>query len=127
MDTPPQRGLTGPQRDRDAAIARIARARRVTILGAAALTAGLAGVISAVAPGRSFGAKASRHGVTAAASSRPVTAARMPRLDSPSQLGLQAPGSPPQAPQSAPPQQSQPAPVAPQPASSSGAVVSGGS
>jgi len=122
------------QLDRDAALRRVGRVRGLTILGAGALTAALAGVVSAVAPGHTLRGKtavAARPGATAAPGLR--RASSTPRLPPPavaSQLGLQAPGSAPQAPAAAPAPQAQPAPtpVAPQPAApSSGGVVSGGS
>jgi hypothetical protein len=42
---------------RDAALARVRRTRRWVIAGAAALTAGFAALVSAVAPGRSLASK----------------------------------------------------------------------
>ncbi len=118
---------------RDAALGRISRTRRWMLAGAAALTAGLAALASALLPGKSLGAKPTTVAATAArtgASRAPVT----PQLPSPAssaQLGLNAPG---QAPQSAPAPQPAPAPApaqaAPQPApapSGGGTVVSGGS
>jgi F0F1-type ATP synthase membrane subunit c/vacuolar-type H+-ATPase subunit K len=150
MDTKSHNALTNAQRARDQALRRVLRVRRLTIIGAGALTAGLAGLVSAVAPGRSLGARTKVAAATRTAKPvrRPSTAGlRMPPLASPSQLGLQAPGAAPQpvapsdqgapAPQqSAPaPQQSAPAapqpaapqPAAPQPAAPGGGVVSGGS
>ncbi len=132
------------QRSREAAFARIGRVRGLTIVGAGALTAAIAGVVSAVAPGRTLGAKTVATVVThhtARVSRRASSAAlKMPPLASPSQLGLGGPGAPPQA--SSQPQQSSPAPTqtqtqtqpsAPAPQSSApvqpapGPVVSGGS
>jgi hypothetical protein len=145
------------QRDRDAALSRVGRVRRLTVFGAAALTAGLAAAVSAIAPGRSLGAKTTvaraPSSVPAAGRSTRSDALRMPGLASPRALGLRAPGSAPQASasgdssQSAPsaPATSAPAPqaAAPTPAapaappqssvpaapapSSGGGVVSGGS
>src|SRR5580692_5332525 len=43
--------------DRDAALARIRRVRGWTIVAAAALSAGLTGLVSAIAPGKSLAAK----------------------------------------------------------------------
>ena len=148
-----QRHRQAAQRNREAALARISRVRGLVIVGAGALTAAVAGVVSAVAPGRTLGAKEPARGSTpvgrVAKAAVPSTQARMPPLASPRQLGLQAPGSPPQsAPNSqpsapsqppAPTQQSAPAPQQPAPAPqqsapaapaqapSSSAAVSGGS
>lgn len=138
------------QRSREAAFARIGRVRGLTILGAGALTAAIAAVVSAVAPGRTLGAKtvatvATHHSarVSRTRSSTHPGALKMPPLASPSQLGLGGPGAPPQA--SSQPQQSSPAPqtqtqsqpsapapqssapVQPAPQSAPGPVVSGGS
>jgi F0F1-type ATP synthase membrane subunit c/vacuolar-type H+-ATPase subunit K len=150
METQTHHAVTSAQRARDDAFRRISRARGMTILGAGALTAGLAGLVSAVAPGRSFGArtKIAAAARTLPAPPRPTTSTRraltMPPLASPKSLGLGAPASAPQpavpanqgppasdpqsqqaapSPQpSAPvaPQPVQPQPVAPQPAPSSG-------
>jgi hypothetical protein len=125
------------QLERDAALARVGRTRRWVLAGAAALTAGAAALVSAVAPGRSLGAKTH---VTAQVDSRaaatPKTSSRgqMPPLASAADLGLQGPSESPQpspAPDpsaQAPQDQSQavpnPAQVAPAP---SAPVVSGGS
>ena len=94
--------------ERDAALIRVSRTRRALFVGAAALSAGLAVVVSAVAPGRSLGAKPTfRAAVTTAsvtgASSTQPRPVRMPPLASPGELGLQAPNA---APQSAPSQSS---------------------
>jgi hypothetical protein len=141
-----QRSQPLAQLERDAAIARISRTRRWLIVAAAALTAGFAALISAVAPGRSFAA----HSAKAAASrARPVTAsarptAKLPPLEGAQALGLGGPAQAPQAvtpPESsqsqapptqsqAPPSQSQVAPSqaqSPSPSQSSPPVVSGGS
>jgi hypothetical protein len=93
------------QLERDAALGRVGRTRRVIILSAAGLTAGFAALASAIVPGKSFGAKAA----TATAkivpnSARPAASATMPPLATAGQLGLQGPS---QAPQSAPSTQSQ--------------------
>ncbi len=128
------RGQRLTQLDRDAALQRVARVRGLTILGAGALTAALAGVVSAVAPGHTLRGRtvvAAGPRTPAARSPRRASSTpRLPPLASASQLGLQAPGSTPQAPAAAPAPQAQPAPtpVAPQAAApSSGGVVSGGS
>lgn len=134
------------QLERDAALNRVGRARRWVIIAAAALTAAFAALVSAIAPGRSFGAGAQNRGDARALKSvrTPARAAtaRFPPLASASDLGLQGPTQAPQstpdpasaaaqAQASAPPAQ---APVAQAPApsqapASSGgpAVVSGGS
>ena len=120
---------------RDAALTRVARVRRATIFGAGALTAGLAGVVSAIAPGRTLGAKSKVHpAVTATRPRFTASRARMPPLAKPDQLGLQAPaGAPRAAPQPSPqpsPSQSAPpqaAPAAPAPQPTPGPAVSGGS
>jgi hypothetical protein len=133
---------------RDAALARVGRVRRWVIAGTAALTAGAAALVSAVAPGRSLGAKpaAPTHTPSASAPSAPAvpagtaTAPKMPPLADPGSLGLAAPSEPPQASvppdqnaQGAPsasapsgPGQSQAGP-APAPAASQPSAVSGGS
>ncbi len=123
---------------RDAALTRVARVRRATIFGAGALTAGLAGVVSAIAPGRTLGAKSKVH--PAATATRPrftASKARMPPLAKPDQLGLQAPAGAPRAAPQPSPQPSQPAPsqsappqaapAAPAPQPTPGPAVSGGS
>jgi hypothetical protein len=127
------RALAFAQQDRDAALRRVARVRGMTIAGAGALTAALAGVVSAVAPGRTLGAKPTAPASIATVKRRQTSStARMPPLASAGQLGLQAPGS---APQSAPGPQTTPAPQAqptvpapaPAPVAPSSGVVSGGS
>ncbi len=92
------RRLASAQRDRDAALKRIARVRRATILGTGGLTVALAGVVSAVAPGHTLRAKTRLAALprTTSLTARRPSALRMPRLASASQLGLQAPGSAPQ-------------------------------
>jgi hypothetical protein len=145
------RSPRGPDRSRavlmrDAALARVGRTRRWVIVAAAALTAGIAALVSAVAPGRSLASKtssasaastetASTSGAGGASSSSSSIPA-MPPPASAGDLGLQSPDQAPapddqsQAP-SAPPQSAQPQP-APQPqtvpaAPPSSGVVSGGS
>jgi hypothetical protein len=91
--------------ERDAALARIGRTRRWVLVGTAALTAGAAGLVSAIAPGRSLGAKpagASESAVSTTAATSSHTAARayapqMPPLANPSSLGLSGPSQPPSA------------------------------
>ncbi|HET9105027.1 MAG TPA: hypothetical protein VFN55_16875 [Solirubrobacteraceae bacterium] len=133
------------QRNRDAALARLARVRTVTIAGAGVLTAAVAGVVSS-ASGHTLG---KRTVTTAAVTPRASTSSSrsgqtLPPLASARQLGLGRPGSAPggddggasqpsasqpQAtqPQATQPQATQPAPqtVAPQPAPAP--AVSGGS
>src|SRR5581483_8738448 len=103
---------------RDAALLRISRTRRWALAGAAALTAGLAALASALLPGKSFGAAAhsraestaiSQHAATSGSSS--VTPP-MPAPANAAQLGVSSSGQPAQsvpAPQPTP---------APQPAQS---------
>lgn len=107
---------------RDAALIRISRTRRWTLAGAAALTAGLAALASALLPGKSFGANA-HTGSTAArpATSNPSGTPALPAPANAAQLGVgqsSQSSTPPPAPAPAP--QAQPAPSAP-------AAVSGGS
>jgi hypothetical protein len=119
---------------RDAALVRISRTRRWTLAGAAALTAALAALASALLPGKSFGAKAHR---TLQTATRPNTGnlSATPPLPAPAnaaQLGVgessQSSASPPPAPQPAPEPQTQQAAPQPQPApSDQTVVVSGGS
>jgi hypothetical protein len=152
----PRSDRIAAQQNRDAAFARITRVRGASVVGAGALTAGVALVVSAIAPGHTLGAKAAAHAsVTTSprvSRSRPTGGDRLPPLASARQLGLRAPdsapGPAPQSSQSAPtPQQSSPAPQqsAPAPQQSSpapqqsapapqqsapapsGAVTSGGS
>jgi hypothetical protein len=117
------------QHYRDAAFRRIVRVRGASVIGAGALTAVVAGVVSAVAPGHTLGAKA-RTPVAQAGPTQPAASSaasnKLPPLAQPSQLGLQGPGS---APQSAPAPSQPAAPAASQPSAPapSGPVVSGGS
>ena len=138
---------------RDAALARVRRTRRWVIAGTAALTAGFAALVAALAPGRSLASKSPAATEVASASGKTATGARsassvpqLPPAANPDSLGLQGPSQPPQAAssapqnpapeQSTPPQSSTPAqpsppasasqPVAPQ-SSGGGGVVSGGS
>jgi hypothetical protein len=139
-----QPGKSNAARARDAALVRIVHTRRWVIGGAAALTAGIAGLVSAVAPGHSLASK-SRAASTASTSAVTRSGAgssipRMPAPAKPSDLGLQGPQrAPSPAPQQSQPQQPQPQQQSPPqsipsqpPAQSSsgggdGPVVSGGS
>jgi hypothetical protein len=113
---------------RDAALFRITRVRRWMLAGAAALTAGLAALASALLPGKSLGAGS--HGSVETAAATSAVTPPLPAAANAAQLGISAPG---QAPQSLPPPptpQPAPQPSQPQPAPSGGgggAVVSGGS
>jgi hypothetical protein len=96
-------------------MARITRVRGLAVLGAGGLTAAVAAVVSAVAPGHTL-AKASTHARTAVArrgAVAPVRTAVMPPLDSARQLGLRAPSSTPQSATPSAPAQSAPAQSAP--------------
>ena len=139
------------QHKREAAFARLTRVRALTIAGAGALTAVVAGVVSS-ASGHTLGAThpATRTAaVTPRAAAAPSKAVRMPPLANARQLGLGAPAASPQpvpqqdpnaqaqpvAPQSAAPQAAAPQSVAPQaaapqpvaPPAAAGPAVSGGS
>jgi hypothetical protein len=133
----PRRSKSMAQLERDAALVRVSRLRRWTIGGAAALTAGFAAFVSAIAPGHSLGARRAASGESAArgAATAPRSA-RLPPLASPGQLGLQGPSSNPQPAPSptqsapAPTQQAPPAPTqqaAPAPAPAASGATSGGS
>jgi hypothetical protein len=125
---------------RDAALQRVGRTRRWVIAGTAALTAGSAALVSAVAPGRSLASKSAAStgaAKTTASIRRAGSLPAMPPPANPSTLGLQGPN---QAPSPAP-DQSQSAPSgdssqaqptappaqAPQSSGGGGGVVSGGS
>ena len=105
------------------------------IAGAAALMAGLAALVSAIAPGRTLAARpVAREGASArVATTSPASVKRMPPLASPNALGLQGPAQVPQAssgpsePAPAPSQSAAPPAAAPAPSGGGGAVVSGGS
>jgi hypothetical protein len=118
-DAPDDRRPRGERRlaslERDAALARVARVRRWAIVATAALSGGIAVLVSAVAPGRS-GAATHAYSSAHSASARSGTL-QMPPPAGPGALGLQGPA---QAPSVA-----APAP-APAPAAGGGAV-SGGS
>lgn len=128
---------------RDAALARLGRTRRWVIAGSAALTAGFAALVSAVAPGRTLTSKQKVSGqATASSRSTHGAGAEIPSMPAPAtagDLGLQGPNEAPQpvpsqpqdpaqpSPLSAPaPQTSTPSAQAPQ-TSGGGGVVSGGS
>jgi hypothetical protein len=112
----PNRSLAGLRRD--AALIRVSRTRRALFVGAVGLSAGLAALVSAIAPGRSLAAKsplrtaasdstltvASAGASTTSASAARRGAPRMPPLASPGELGLQAPDAAPQAPSPSPDQ-----------------------
>ncbi|MGA2925290.1 MAG: hypothetical protein ABSG43_04745, partial [Solirubrobacteraceae bacterium] len=105
------RASRGAALQRDAALARVGRTRRVLIGATAGLTAALAYFVSAVAPGRTLtsshaatGEVASAASATTSGTAAPTGSAAgarasttMPPLASPSQLGLQAPDQAPQA------------------------------
>ena len=131
------------QRKREAAFARLTRVRAITIAGAGALTAVVAGVVSS-ASGHTLGAKHAVRtaSVTRRAAAGPIKAVTLPPLASARQLGLRRPSASPQsvpnataqapapqaqpvAPQAAAPQAAAPQSVAPQ--SAPGPAVSGGS
>jgi len=105
---------------RDAALTRVRRTRRWVIAGSAALTAGIAALVSVVAPGRSFASKSPTG--TAASSSSSTAIPQLPPAANPGSLGLQGPSQPPQSVPSSP-QSSAPSPQS----SGGGGVVSGGS
>lgn len=138
--------------ERDAALVRVSRVRRWMIVGAAGLTAGVAALVSSIAPGHTLKSSVQPRSLRAARpSAQPATSnstTKLPPLASPGDLGLQGPSS---APQSAPsssqvtpdPSQSSlahsqsspdpsqsassPAQVAPAPSPAPAPVVSGGS
>lgn len=125
---------------RDDAIHRVGLTRRAAIVAAAALTAGIAAFVSAIAPGRTLGAsrvlKTTVPSAPARSASTRTATPAMPPLESASQLGLAAGSAPLPAPkQSSPPpvqQQAQPpvqqAPVQQAPVQQAPVVVvSGGS
>jgi hypothetical protein len=103
-----QRAPSSAQVQRDAALKRVSLTRRWVIGGAAALSAGLAALVSAIAPGHSFGAKpafadstsaSSGGGNSAQSSARAsVGSKKMPPLAKPSDLGLAGPATGPSAP-----------------------------
>jgi hypothetical protein len=130
-------GRTDP-RARDAALGRLRRTRRWALGAAAALTAGFAALVSAVAPGRTL-AHSSAGDATSSQSSGATgasTSSQLPPLANPSQLGLSGPNQPPQPSTTTSPATPGPSPAptaTPAPTDSSApsgggaAVVSGGS
>ena len=100
---PRHRKQSVAQLERNAALQRVTRTRRFVIGGAAALSAGIAALVSAIAPGHSFGAnKAVAAGAetssgsanSAASTARASTSSKkMPPLAKPSDLGLAGPPS----------------------------------
>ncbi len=100
------RGPSAAQLERDAALVRVSRTRRFVIGGAAALSAGIAALVSAVAPGHTLGAKTAEAatGTSSASGSGRSTAhastasKKMPPLAKPSDLGLSGPRVGPTAP-----------------------------
>jgi hypothetical protein len=130
---------------RDAALARIGRARVTMLIAAVVLTALFAALASALLPGKSLGASGKtrtagastpRHAVKTPLRRTSAVAPGMPAPAGPAALGLQGPNQAPTAVAPAPtapspgpsapaaPAQPAPAPAAP---SGGGAVVSGGS
>ena len=91
------------QLERNAALQRVSRTRRFVIGGAAALSAGIAALVSAIAPGHSLGAKTALAGGTDTAAANATAVAstarastsskKMPPLAKPSDLGLAGPPS----------------------------------
>jgi hypothetical protein len=113
---------------RDAALARVRRTRRWVIVGAAALTAGIAALVSAVAPGRSLASKSAvRAGASTRASVSSTAIPKLPAPADPNSLGLGAASQQPQSVPPPPPPASAPQPAQAPPSSGGGAVVSGGS
>jgi hypothetical protein len=117
---------------RDAALARVGRTRRWVILATAALTAGFAALVSALAPGHSLAAKPQAGTAVAAATpSTGVSGSAIPAMPAPADpgsLGLQGPNeTPAPAPSPQPSVPSAPPAAAPQSSGGGGAVVSGGS
>jgi hypothetical protein len=78
--------------ERDAALERIGRTRRWMLAGAAALTAALAGLASALVPGKSLGAKTHAASVPTSAVTKAKASSGVPTLPPPAgaaALGLQ--------------------------------------
>ena len=96
---PRHRKQSVAQLERNAALQRVTRTRRFVIGGAAALSAGIAALVSAIAPGHSLGANKAAAGGTESSSSNAstarasVTPKKMPPLAKPSDLGLSGPPS----------------------------------
>lgn len=117
--------------ERDAALARVGRMRRLVIFGSAALSAAFAGLVSTTPLGKASPRTTAGTASTARASTPVAQAPSLPPLANANQLGLQGPSVAPSSsadnsgsvsPSSSAPSQSAPAPQpAPPP------VVSGGS
>jgi hypothetical protein len=96
---PRHRKQSVAQLERNAALQRVTRTRRFVIGGAAALSAGIAALVSAIAPGHSLGANKAVAGGAESSSSNASTARasvapkKMPPLAKPSDLGLSGPPS----------------------------------
>jgi hypothetical protein len=105
---PRHRKQSVAQLERDAALHRVTRTRRFVIGGAAALSAGIAAFVSAIAPGHSLGANkalasggdtSSGTATSGASTARAsVSSKKMPPLAKPSDLGLTGPPSGPTSP-----------------------------
>jgi hypothetical protein len=83
---------------RDAALVRVRRTRRWVILSTAALTAGFAALVSAVAPGRSLAAKTSSAGTASSANASVSGSSAIPAMPPAANgaaLGLQGPSQAP--------------------------------
>jgi hypothetical protein len=98
---PRHRKQSVAQLERDAALQRVTRTRRFVIGGAAALSAGIAALVSAIAPGHSLGANKALAGAetssgsasSASTAQASVSPKKMPPLAKPSDLGLSGPPS----------------------------------
>src|SRR5947209_4303075 len=87
------RRLTDAQRQRDEAFRRVSRVRRMTIIGAGALTAAAAAAVSAAAPGHTLGARQTQAVASGSSTAQPGSTSRRPRmppLASAGSLGLQS-------------------------------------
>jgi hypothetical protein len=100
-----RRGQSTAALQRDAALLRISRTRRWLIAAAAAGSAGVAALVSSVAPGHTLGSKSKAGslratagaGASSAAASGGAVSNKMPPLASAAALGLQGPSSAPQS------------------------------
>ena len=98
-----RRGQSTAALQRDAALLRISRTRRWLIAAAAAGSAGVAALVSSVAPGHTLGSKSKAGSLRPAAAagaggaSNAAVSNKMPPLASPAALGLQGPSSAPQS------------------------------
>lgn len=118
--------------ERDAAFRRLGRARGWAFTGAAALTAGFAALVWALAPGHSLSSASAATTAGHAASSAPASAsssktAQMPSPADASALGLQGSSVGPVAPAAAPPSSAAAPTPSPQVAPTPAPAVSGGS